>query len=416
MLLPVAWERRTDAVSDFESTSACDSSIVDMSMGQTAIQSRSLSCAKRPVRVAFLTPTLLMGGAERWMISLARRCDSTRIVWTGTALSEGAPAQPELCKEMSAFMPVFAGPAAGPPGENASVVRCGSTREAVSRACQNADLLVTWGLPHLGCLLNGFDIPVVFVSHGAGEWTTRAVRSSEMACSHFVAVSETALLPFSFQARARATVLHNGIDVQRCTPTQPRDVTRRLLGFDDQDILLGYVGRFSFEKNPLAAAFAARKLGGPYHAVYCGEGWKKKEVIDGATRIAGRQVKFIDHQWHVGNILSALDVFILASPAEGFSLSLAEAWYVGVPTVATRVGAVAELERTYGKLVSAVSINSSPGSLAQGVLHSLSDSFRCEVVPRAQSMVAEHFTTGSMARRWMDYIESIFNGSLRKPC
>jgi glycosyltransferase involved in cell wall biosynthesis len=262
-------------------------------------------------------------------------------------------------------------------------------------------------LPDLGPLLTGIDLPVVFVSHGAGDWTARAVQSSESACSHFVAVSETALLPFRPHTRARAIVLHNGVDVERCAPTQPREITRHNLGFDDQDILIGYVGRFSFEKNPLAAVIAARKLGGRFHAVYCGEGWKEAEVRSAAEKIAGDRVRFVPHQRVVGNILSALDVFLLASPAEGFSLSLTEAWYAGVPTVATRVGAVPELERNNGELVSAVPVNPSPRILARAVLRAHSPTFRQEIVPRAQKLVAERYTSTAMARRWTDYLETI---------
>lgn len=365
------------------------------------------SSPRRPVRVAFLTPTLLMGGAERWMVSLARRCDRHRIVWTGTALSDWAPAKPEICREMSAYMPIYAGPGAGPAEECRAVVRCQSTSEAIRRATRDADILVTWGLPDLGPLLTGIDLPVVFVSHGAGDWTARAVQSSESACSHFVAVSETALLPFRPHTRAGAIVLHNGVDVERCALTQPREVTRRNLGFDDRAILIGYVGRFSFEKNPLAAAIAAAKLGGRYQAVYCGEGWKEAEVRAAAVKIAGDRVHFVPHQRIVGNVLSALDVFMLASPAEGFSLSLAEAWYAGVPTVATRVGAVPELEREYGELVSPVTINPSSRILAKAVLRALTPDFRQEILPRAQQLVAEQYTATAMARRWTDYLETI---------
>lgn len=403
MPVPVAWERTN--VRAFNQRS--------MTFRQSMAETSSPTSPgaelfrRRPLRVAFLTPTLLMGGAERWMVSLARRCDRRRITWAGTALSDWAPAKPEICREMSAYMPIYAGPGAGPAEECPAVVRCQSTSEAIRRATRDADILVTWGLADLGPLLAGIDLPVVFVSHGAGDWTARAVQSSESACSHFVAVSETALLPFRPHTRARAIVLHNGVDVERCASTQPREVTRRNLGFDDRAILIGYVGRFSFEKNPLAAAIAARKLGGRYQALYCGEGWKEAEVRAAAVKIAGERVHFVPHLRIVGNILSALDVFMLASPAEGFSLSLAEAWYAGVPTVATRVGAVPELERKYGELVSPVPINPSPRILAKAVLHALTPDFRQEILPRAQRLVAEQYTATAMARRWTDYLETI---------
>lgn len=403
MSVPVTWERAKIGKPDYRPAGFQSLAIDALSpISPTANPFR-----RRPVRAAFLTPTLLMGGAERWMVSLARRCDRQRVVWTGTALSDWAPAKPEICREMAAYMPIFAGPGAGPPENCSAVVRCRSTFDAIRRATRCADILVTWGLPDLGRLLDGIDLPVVFVSHGAGDWTAHAVQSSEPACTHFVAVSETALQPFRPQTRARTVVLRNGIDVERCAPTQPRTVTRHQLGFDDQDILIGYVGRFSFEKNPLAAAIAVRKLGGRFHAVYCGEGWKEAEVKAEAVKIAGDRVRFVPHQRIVGNILSALDVFLLASPAEGFSLSLAEAWYAGVPTVATRVGAVPELERSNGQLVSAVPVNPSPRALAKAVLRAHSPDFRQEVVPRAQRLVAESYTATAMARRWTEYLETI---------
>lgn len=398
MTIPVAWERPQTAS-------------VRRRVWQPGVDvppsERYSSSERRPIRVAFLTPTLLMGGAERWMVSLARHCDRRRIKWTGTALSDWAPAKPEICREMAAYMPVYAGPGAGPPEDCSDVIRCESTIEAIRLATREADVLVTWGLPDLGRLLVGLQIPVVFVSHGAGDWTARAVQSSEPACTHFAAVSETAMFPFRPATRSHAVVLHNGIDVERCAPTEPREVTRRRLGFDDDDILVGYVGRFSFEKNPLAAALAVRKLGGRHRAVYCGEGWKEAEVRDAVLKIAGDSARFVPHQRIVGNILAALDAFVLASPAEGFSLSLAEAWYAGVPTIATRVGAVPELERQFGTLVSPVRINPSARRLAKAVQLARSATFREEVVPRARDMVAREFTAGAMGRRWTDYLESI---------
>src|SRR5437773_2762009 len=61
------------------------------------------------VRAAFLTPCLLMGGAERWMISLARACDRRRVEWVGTVVADGGALSPELSAEMAAYMPVYTG-------------------------------------------------------------------------------------------------------------------------------------------------------------------------------------------------------------------------------------------------------------------------------------------------------------------
>lgn len=368
------------------------------------------SCNGNLLRVALLTPTLLMGGAERWLISLARCCDRRRIEWTGTALSHGAAVHPDLCREMSAYMPIYAGPEAAPLAKPDSIRRCPSAPAALQAVLKDADVLITWGLPNLPDLVKGYKRPVVLVSHGGGEWARWTVRSSETGATHLVAVSETAVLAFSPEYRNRVTILHNGIDVQRCTPTVPRQQTRARWGFADCQRLIGYVGRYSPEKNPTAAARAVHHLGGPYRAVYAGSGWQESEVRRQVQQIAGSRASFLPMDHQVGNVLSALDGFVLASPAEGFSLALTESWYCGVPVIATRVGAVPELERLHGPLVSAVPIDPSPQQLAHAIEYALTPAFRAEVVPRARAVVAQHYTAGAMAQRWTAYLSAICRG------
>lgn len=360
------------------------------------------------LRVAFLTPTLLMGGAERWMISLARCCDPRRIEWTGTALTEGALTSPELCREMAAYMPIYAGPW----GESPFIARRPSAREALDSALSGADALITWGIENLPELIGAPRPRVIFVSHGGGQNASRAIQNSESGATHFVAVSEPARRLFSPDVRDRTTILHNGIDVPRCTPTRTREQTRSLWGMSEHHRLIGYVGRYSSEKNPLAAARAVANLGEDYRAVYAGEGWMETELRRDVESIAGHRALFIPTDRQVGDVLSALDAFVLASPAEGFSLSMAEAWYCGVPVVATRVGAVRELEQRFGPLVSPVPVHPSPGALAAAVEDALSPEFRRDVVPRAQAMVCRHFTAAAMAGRWMNYLESICETAL----
>lgn len=228
-----------------------------------------------------------------------------------------------------------------------------------------------------------------------------------MGATHFAAVSEAALRPFSPTIRGRAVVIPNGVDVPRCTPTMASERVRAAWGFDERHRLVGYVGRYSFEKDPTAAARAVAYLGDPYHAIYAGGGWMEAEVRLDVERIAGGRVRFVPASRQVGDVLSALDVFMLTSPAEGFSLAMAEAWYGGVPVVATRVGAVPELERRHGPLVAPVPVYPSPSTLGTAIVNALSPEFRREVVPRAQAMVCDHYTASAMAGRWVDYLETI---------
>jgi hypothetical protein len=130
---------------------------------------------RRRLRAAFLTPSLRLGGAERWLISLAR-ASREGIEWTGTALTERARAHAELLRELAACMPVYAGPRAGSPDDDAVLVRCRSGREALERAVEDADVLIVWGLGNLARFVAGLTLPVVYVAHGGSP---RGIRSSE---------------------------------------------------------------------------------------------------------------------------------------------------------------------------------------------------------------------------------------------
>jgi hypothetical protein len=110
---------------------------------------------RRRLRAAFLTPSLLLGGAERWLISLAR-ASREAIEWTGTAMTERARAHGELLRELAGCMPVYAG-----------------VRRTVGRVA-------------------GLTLPVVYVAHGGSP---RVIRSSEAGATHLAVDHRGLVLP-----------------------------------------------------------------------------------------------------------------------------------------------------------------------------------------------------------------------------
>jgi len=374
-----------------------------------------------PLRVGLLTPSLGVGGAERWMISLARHADPRRIQWVGTALTYASQADPALAAEMARIMPIYSEAASAAewvgnavPGvpsvdPNSPIHRFRTPREAIAAVANAADVVISWGSSRSGFVARRFGCRTVFVSHcsfGSADCLASAVDSQ----INLTAVSEAATATFPDYLRSRVRVIHNGIDEHRSVATRPRAEIRQEWGFEDHHRLVGYVGRASHEKNPLAAAQAVAHLGGDYRAVYVGPGRHLEEVRAAALEIAGPNVLFVPPVDQIGNALAALDAFVLASPSEGFSLALTEAWYAGLPTVATRVGAVPELETKHGQLVVPVPINPTPDELARAVEQALSDDNR-ETVNRAREVVREQYTATAMAARWCDYLDEIVRQS-----
>jgi len=356
-----------------------------------------------PIRAAFLTPVLHLGGAEQWILSLLKRCDPSRLRWTGVALADCAPVHAGFCREVAAHAPIY-----GPGSVHCeSVIRCATPRDALCAAASDADVLVVWGSWNIRPVLEAVGIPVVYVLHGEGAWSTNCARAIEKEPVRLAAVSEAARSAFSAKVRHRVRVIHNGIEVDRCAPNRSRESVRAGWGFDAGDRLAGYAGRYSGEKNPAAAALAVSRLPEQFRAVYAGSGLHEAAVRAIVEKIAGERAVFVPADRRVGNSMQAFDVVVTASPAEGFSLLVAEAWYCGVPVVATRVGAIPELEAVHGELVAAVPIAPTAEELASAVERALSAEFRRQVVPRARALVAERFTATRMAERWTDYLIEI---------
>ena len=251
-------------------------------------------------RVGFVTPNLVLGGAERWVLNMLRYVDGERIALSGVCLLHAAPAEPEMCIEASQFAPVFGGPVVrsgdrpdplarsgdrpeqvvSAPGhrqgsapatgarsgdrleqDSPPVIRLDSVHVALAVLCRRSDVIVAWGSPHFARLIadQHFGGQVVVVAHGSAPSTVEMLATSQHAAQHLVGVSRASAAAFR---DPRARVIHNGADAERCAATVPREETRGQWGAAAGEILVGYVGRFSWEKNPLAAALAVRELNG----------------------------------------------------------------------------------------------------------------------------------------------------------
>jgi sugar transferase (PEP-CTERM/EpsH1 system associated) len=152
---------------------------------------------------------------------------------------------------------------------------------------------------------------------------------------------------------SRLHIIYNGVDTDRFHPS-PKGVRAPLAGspFNDPSLwLVGTVGRMQTVKAQpiLARAFVQAVRDFPevrerLRLVLVGEGPLRAECED---VLAGAGMSglawFTGERNDVADILRGLDCFVLPSLAEGISNTILEAMASGLPVVATRVGANAEL-------------------------------------------------------------------------
>ena len=364
----------------------------------------------QPIRVAFVAPSLQLGGAERWMVSLAMNTNPSEIQWVGTALRAPHRVSLSLVGELARCMPVLG---ITPPGRGQLLpwIQPGTEAAVFAWLADNADCVIAWGPG--GSVGPTPPERVIFVAHGARASTCRTALAARPYCDNYVAVSATSRAALPAEIQERTTVIHNGIDEDRCRVTLSRQVVRQQLNLPEKAVLVGHVGRIDPDKSPVALARTVARLPRAYHAVYCGSGRGQQEIQRKVRKMLGGRAHFCGERADVGNVMNALDVVVLASPSEGFGLALVEAWYAGVPTVSTRVGIVAALASEPPVAVT-VPVRPHSATLAKAIKRALTAGSKAQLLPRASALARERFTARQMAVNWTSYLQRLL-GTAPKP-
>jgi len=151
---------------------------------------------------------------------------------------------------------------------------------------------------------------------------------------------------------SKVVQLYNGVDLTRFQEKDASTIIRaQLPGVDDDDILIGTVGRLQAEKDQatLVNAFASllSQLSSEQKHIkllLIGDGPDREKlgVLVEERRLTERVI-FLGARNDIPDLLSALDVFVLPSRGEGISNTILEAMASGLPVIATHVGGNPEL-------------------------------------------------------------------------
>lgn len=189
--------------------------------------------------------------------------------------------------------------------------------------------------------------------------------------------------------------------MDRIAPSRPREHTRTQLGIANDWRAVGYVGRFSGEKNPLKAAQIVGELGEGYVAVYHGLRMEGEERFKReATAAAKGRIRWLGRECHTGDAFAALDCLVCAGKSEGGPLVAIEAWLAGVPLVSTPVGVVAENPQW----AASVDCDAPLSAWRNAVVNVC----RAREVPTSIAReAAEKYSAAALGRRWTEWLASI---------
>lgn len=138
---------------------------------------------------------------------------------------------------------------------------------------------------------------------------------------------------------SRRRIILNGVNTDHFAPVplETKRAIRDSLGIPRDALVLGTLGRFSFQKDPftLHRAFLAcsERIPG-LHLVHVGKGDLRDEVFQFAKRNAyDRRVTWLDYLRDPVKFYQAVDGFILSSRYEGLSLAVLEALSADLPLI-----------------------------------------------------------------------------------
>ena len=224
-----------------------------------------------------------------------------------------------------------------------------------------------------------------------------------------VSNSCAALRELSLRADQRHNVVPNGIDTDRFKPdTASRQTIRSELGMQEGMTLVGCVARLDTVKDHpsllRAAAMVASKVAGVRFAIVGGGSSDYRRSLEQLTAELGISslVFWLGERADAERVMCALDIYVSASTAEGFSNSLAEAMACGVAPVVTDAGDSSYIVSTFGAVVPM----RDPQALAQGVIEWVERDSAGARASRREWVVRE-FGVDRMAEQTLGVLRSV---------
>ncbi len=207
-------------------------------------------------------------------------------------------------------------------------------REAITKLCGNADVVVTWGIDFLTELLPTPRPKVIVVHHGDLEagWIGETMWQKEV--DEFAFVNKAAADHVKAIRNLPVHWIPNAVDPERIKPTAKAAEIRASVPAGTKVVLFGH--RFSDEKQPTKAVEIAKHLPPDWLLVMAGDGPQKSRAEAMAEGMGN--IRFVGRLETLADWLAVADVFLSLSTFEGFGLSMAEALACGVPLVASPVG------------------------------------------------------------------------------
>ena len=212
---------------------------------------------------------------------------------------------------------------------------------------------------------------------------------------------------------SRITVIPNAVKPLD-TSSVDRNVIRKKLGLNEDDIFLLSIGRLTYQKGHEFLVQAMSKVVSRFpnaKAGICGEGLLRSQ-LEAQIIEAGlsSHVKMLGAWDDVSPLLASAEIFILPSRWEGLSRALMEAMAAGLPVIATQVDGIQDLitDSVNGLLIPSEDAE----ALANSILQLIDDTeMRKRIGAAGQAHVLLTHSVNDMCKKYYDFMLSLLQCS-----
>jgi glycosyltransferase involved in cell wall biosynthesis len=212
---------------------------------------------------------------------------------------------------------------------------------------------------------------------------------------------------------SRIHVVPNGLEASEFL-VDVADARRRVrdaAGLAADAVVIGTVGRLAPEKDHhtfLRVVAAVRKVDTRVHGVIVGDGQLRTRLEKLAIDMGlADHVTFLGERNDARRLMAGFDVFLMTSIIEGFPNALLEAAFLGVPSVASRVGGSPDILPDRRDLFERGALNTAVERVLELVADRSAATAGAEL---ARRRAITRFTAEHTAKRWFTLYDRLANG------
>jgi glycosyltransferase involved in cell wall biosynthesis len=217
--------------------------------------------------------------------------------------------------------------------------------------------------------------------------------------------------------KKKVITVYNGVDLVRFSNVNKMKV-RKELDIGNDEIILGMIANLSPVKNHRDVILCIKKFHDNninLHLVLAGDGPLRDDLQSFTEELGlNRYIHFLGRRKDIPDILSGIDIFVLASKTEGLSNALLEAMAANKPVVATNVGGNPEvvINQETGYLIP----SNNPDALYDAIHKLVISESKCKKFGETgHGRVSEIFSVESMIEKYESEIEKAITQQEKQP-